>query len=85
MIEPLVPAQNRRPPRFSGCFAPRMAPFPFSRAKCLLRSSSLSSSSLDDFAAFPRLIFFGTGRGDDDCGWGDCLALARSRDFGGGD
>ena len=87
-VEPLrcgVPAQNRRPPRFSGCFAPRTGPLPFSRAKCLFRSSSLSSSSLDGSVAFPLFIFFGAGRGDEDCGWGDCLALDRSRDFGGGD
>ena len=76
-------AQNRLPPRFNGCFAPRVAPFPLSRAKCLLRSSSLSSSSLECSAALPLFTFFGAGRGDDDCGCGDCLALAR--DFGGGD
>ena len=82
-VEPLrcgVPAQNRRPPRFSGCFAPRTGPLPLSRAKCLFRSSSLSSSSLESETC-ALLAFLGSG-GDEDVGE---ETLRLSGDFGGGD
>lgn len=72
--------QNRLPPRFSGCFAPRAA-VPLSRARRFFRSSSLSSSSLDDDTC-ARLIFLGGGRGEDDAGRLNPLGL--SGDFGGG-
>ena len=55
--------QNRRPPRLTGCFAPRVE-LPFNRASRFFRSSSLSSSSLESETC-ALLAFLGSG-GDEE-------------------